>query len=325
MQPSPECQAHSLGTGCTIAAQLIRRLPEDPALARYHHFHPAAEVLWFRRAEAVMHTRGLSCRTGTGDLVYLPSMTPHDFEVERGATAFALIFHDPAQEKRLPPALQARLLQGPLILRADPLQAARIDLLADWLVEATAAKDQGTAAGLLDLLLRLVAEAGELVVTAPGPQTRRRDPLARLERAIALIHSDPARPLSLTEAAAACNLSAAYFARLFRARMGQTFSDYLQRYRLNLAAQLAGSSDLGIAEIAWRTGFASPAHLSARFTRTFGLSPSRYRAAAHRNGPAFPPDAKRQDGTSLSPNRDKPAWSPLRTSSPKLALDQCEG
>lgn len=305
MQPSPECQAQSLGLGRTIAARLIRRSSEEPAQPRYHHFHPAAEILWFRSAEAVMHTRGLSCPTGTGDLVYLPSMTPHDFDVARGEIAFVLILYDPAQEQRLPAALQARLARGPLVLRSDPGQAARIETLADWLIDTTRAADASVgpwrAARLLDLVLTLLAEAGEPVAALPGPQAPQRDPLARLEHAIALIHAEPARSLSLAEAAAACHLSPAYFSRLFKARMGQTFGDYLQRHRLNLAAHLAASSGLGIAEIAWRTGFGSPAHLSARFAQHFGLSPSRYRDAARRHGPSHAA-TKGQDGKSLSPD-----------------------
>lgn len=299
MQAAPECQVQSLGPGRTIAARLVRRTPEAPAQPRYHHFHPAAEILWFRSAAAVMHTQGLTCQTGTGDLVYLPSMTPHDFDVARGDIAFVLLLYDPAQESRLPPALQSRL-DRPLILTPGPAEAARIDMLCDWLLDvsdaaADAASGPWTATHLLDLLLTLLARHGRPVTGDPRPPMGRRDPLARLERAIALIHSDPAGALSLSEAAAACHLSPAYFARLFKARMGQTFADYLQRHRLNLAAQLVASSDLGIAEIAWRTGFGSPAHLSARFAAHFGLSPTRYRAAA-----------KGQDRKSLSPGQDKP-------------------
>jgi AraC-like DNA-binding protein len=304
MDMSPECQAQSLGPGRSIAARLIQRGPEAPAQPRYHHFHPAAEILWFRSADAVMHTRGRACPTGTGDLVYLPSMTPHDFDVARGNVAFVLLLYDPAQEQRLPPALQSRLTRGPLVLRTDPAQAKRLETLTEWLIEATetgGADSPRMAATLLDLVLTILAQEGEPVAAVPGQPAPRRDPLARLERAIALIHAEPARPLSLGEAAAACHLSPAYFARLFRARMGETFADYVQRHRLNLAARLAASSDLGIAEIAWRTGFGSPAHLSTRFAQHFGLSPTRYREAARRYGP-FPSGPKGQGQTSLSPD-----------------------
>ncbi len=138
MHPLPECQALSLGPGRDIAARVVATAPDAPPQPRYHHFHPAAEIVWFRSAQAVMHVGDLTCSTCGGDLVFLPSMTPHDFDVAQDRTEFVLIFYDPAREVRLPPALQSRLSQGPLILRATPAQAARIDMLADWLVTASA-------------------------------------------------------------------------------------------------------------------------------------------------------------------------------------------
>ena len=314
MQLSPECQALSFRPGRAIAAEVMRRTAGEPPQPRYHHFHPAAELVWFRRADAVLHSAGTACRTGGGDLIYLPSMMPHDFHVAPGETEFVLVLHDPAQERHLPPAVRARLAQGPLIVTADGPRAARIDGLAEWLVEALASDDSpdtagATAARLLELLLTLVAGHGRPLAADTGTAAPLRDPLARLERAVALIHADPSRALSLAEAAQACNLSPAYFARLFRARMGLTFADYQQQHRLNVAAGLVAGSDLGIAEIAWRTGFGSPAHLSARFARRFGLPPSRYRAAARGSQTPFRAagGGEGQDGTSLSPRRDKPA------------------
>jgi AraC-like DNA-binding protein len=298
MHLSPTCQAVSLGPGKNIAARLIVRAADTPAQPRYHHFHPAAEIVWFHSASAVMHASGLTCHTGTGDLVFLPSMTPHDFDVAQGRTEFVLVLYDPAQERRLPPSLQTRLAQGPLLLRPDAMQKVRLDMLFDWLVSTSsdrrdAASEHWTTGHLLDLVLTLIAESGQPVAPTPASISRQRDPLARLSRAIALVHDDPARPLTLTEAAAACHLSPAYFSRLFKARMGQTFADYLQAHRLNLAAHLVGSSDLAIAEIAWRAGFGSPAHLSSRFAARFGLSPSRYRADARRFGDTAPQRARR--------------------------------
>lgn len=311
MQLSPECQALSFGPGRTIGAEVFRRSAADPPQRRYHHFHPAAELVWFRRAEAVLHLGERALPTGGGQLVYLPSMTPHDFEVAQGETEFVLVLYDPAHEGGLPGSVRAGLARGPAILAAPPDIAGRIETLAAWLVAAGAeAAPGGTQARLLELLLTLAAGGSPAGATAGGPGGPGGpggDPLARIGRAVALVHDDPARPLALADAARACNLSPAYFARLFRAQMKTTFADYVQAHRLNLAAALVASSDLPIGQIAYRTGFASPAHLSARFSARFGQSPRRYRDAA-RARPLFAAAAagggtagEGQGGTSLSP------------------------
>ncbi len=301
MQLSPECQALSFGPGRTVGAEVFRRGQADPPQRRYHHFHPAAELVWFRRAAAVLHLDGRALPTGGGQLVYLPSMTPHDFDVARGETEFVLVLYDPAHEGGLTGAVRARLARGPAILTAAPAVAARIDALADWLLAAVAGDaPPGTTARLLELLLTLAAEGDAALAGGTREGILPADPLARLTRAIALVHEDPARPLGLAEAAAACNLSPEYFARLFRPRMKLSFADYVLAHRLNLAAALVASSDLPIGQIAYRTGFGSPAHLSARFSQRFGQSPRRYRAAALAR-PLFQAAAEGRGGTSLSP------------------------
>jgi AraC-like DNA-binding protein len=304
MQLSPECQALSFGPGWTLAAEVFRWSATEPPQRRYHHFHPAAELVWFRRARAVLHVYGTARPTGSGELVYLPSMMPHDFDIERGEMEFVLLLYDPAHESRLPASLQARLGQQPLIVEPDIETAARIDMLARWLTSLGADKTidetrRWTTSHLLDLFLTLVAESGR-PITSGADMTARRDSLARLERAIALVHADPARPLTIDDAARACHLSPTYFARLFKSRMGLTFGDYLKRYRLNLAAQMVAASDLGMAEIAWRTGFGSPAHFSSRFAEHFGLAPRRYRDAARRSPLGRAGAGRQQTETSLS-------------------------
>lgn len=287
MQLSPECQAISLGPGRTIAAEVFRHGPGAPPQPRYHHFHPAAELVWFRRATARMHVRGTVTPTGAGELVYLPSMTPHDFDVDGGEREFVLILYDPRHEHVLDPDLKAKLAAGPLVLRPTGQEAARVEFLADWMIETRSPgcrppMADNSAERILELILTLLATNGIPVAReSESPLPR---PMARLEQAIELIHQDPARELSLAQAAQSCNLSPGYFARLFRDRIGVTFAEYRKRHRLNLAAQMIAASDLGIAEVAWKTGFGSPAHLSARFAEHFGVSPRRYRAAARTRG-----------------------------------------
>jgi AraC-like DNA-binding protein len=288
MQISPECQALSFGRGRSFAAAFVRRGAQDAPQRRYNHFHPAVELVWFRKARAVLHLRGTTHEIGGGQLVYVPSMVAHDFDVAPGATEFALMFSEPAHARRLAPVVQRRLGEGVRLLTPDARVAARVDMIAEWLVDLIRqpAGDPGTGERLLDLLLALAADGRLLSDRDPADASGdgdAADPLERLRRAIELVHADTSRPLGLAEAAQACSLSPAYFSRLFRARMQTGFLDYQLSHRLNRAAELVGGSDLPIAEIAYRTGFASPAHLSARFADRFGLSPRRYRAAARRN------------------------------------------
>jgi AraC family transcriptional regulator len=75
-------------------------------------------------------------------------------------------------------------------------------------------------------------------------------------------------------------LSPFYLARLFRRTFGQSPHAYLARARLEAAADLLVRTRLPVARIADRVGWRSPSHLTARFHRHFGVTPSGYRRLA---------------------------------------------
>src|SRR5690606_37479696 len=71
-----------------------------------------------------------------------------------------------------------------------------------------------------------------------------------------------------------------HLARAFRRHYGTTVSDYLQRRRLQAAAQLLASSDEPIASAAARAGFADQSHLGRQLRARAGITPHQLRRAA---------------------------------------------
>ncbi len=118
-----------------------------------------------------------------------------------------------------------------------------------------------------------------------------------LERAFLLIHSQQGpvldarvrlaldhmathldAPLALADLAAVARLSISRFAHLFRQQTGFAPSAYVERMRLQRAADLLRSSDLAIKEIAAACGYDDPFYFTNRFRRLYRTSPSAYRA-----------------------------------------------
>lgn len=92
------------------------------------------------------------------------------------------------------------------------------------------------------------------------------------------------RPLSIGELAGLVGLSSGFFIRAFKAGLGEPPHAFLRSRRLARTRGLLEAGAGGIAEIAAAAGFASHAHLTAAFTRQFGLSPSAYRRAISARG-----------------------------------------
>jgi AraC-like DNA-binding protein len=109
-------------------------------------------------------------------------------------------------------------------------------------------------------------------------------PARHLLRAKNLADSRYFEPLDVDELARAAGLSRAHFSREFRRTYGESPHAYLLTRRLERAAALLRSTDNSVAEICFSVGLQSVGSFTTSFTRTYGVSPTRYRAR-------FPPAA----------------------------------
>ncbi len=104
-------------------------------------------------------------------------------------------------------------------------------------------------------------------------------PLARhLLRARDLADARYMEPLDVDDLARAAGLSRAHFSREFRRAFGESPHAYLLTRRLERAAALLRHTDSSVAEICFSVGLQSVGSFTTCFTRTYGESPTRYRA-----------------------------------------------
>jgi AraC-like DNA-binding protein len=108
-------------------------------------------------------------------------------------------------------------------------------------------------------------------------RTVRAGSLGKVMPAVRLIYSNPARRLTVEEAAAACGLSVSQFGHAFRHVMGQSYCSFRTRTRLAYAAQLLLTTDWPVERIAEQLGFADASHLHHAFAKIYGCTPARYR------------------------------------------------
>jgi AraC-like DNA-binding protein len=105
-------------------------------------------------------------------------------------------------------------------------------------------------------------------------------PTARhLLRAKDLIDARYAESLDILTLARTAHLSRAHFIREFRATFGETPHQYLLTRRMERAAALLRHTDRTVADICLTVGLRSVGSFTTSFGRTFGRSPTAYRAA----------------------------------------------
>jgi AraC-like DNA-binding protein len=102
-----------------------------------------------------------------------------------------------------------------------------------------------------------------------------RDPV--IGEALALLHKYPARPWTIATLAHQVGVSRTRFVERFRHFLGEPPMAYLARWRLKLAAEILGSSNANVGEIAAEVGYASEAAFNRVFKREFGCPPAQFR------------------------------------------------
>jgi AraC-like DNA-binding protein len=85
--------------------------------------------------------------------------------------------------------------------------------------------------------------------------------------------------LDVDDMAHAAGLSRAHFSREFRAAFGESPHNYLLTRRMERAAALLRNTDRSVADICFSVGLQSVGSFTTSFKRTYGVTPTAYRAS----------------------------------------------
>jgi len=108
---------------------------------------------------------------------------------------------------------------------------------------------------------------------------------AEVGKALALMHRDPARPWTIAMLAKEAGVSRSVLAERFRHYLNEPPMSYMTRWRLQLGAQMLGTTNHSVAQIASEVGYESEASFNRAFKREFEVPPARFRAQVRAQQP----------------------------------------
>ncbi len=151
--------------------------------------------------------------------------------------------------------------------------------LVPLLAAAEAARDDGDAAEMEEVALRVAGAVASTLAGARQPAARAsaRDE-RRISGALRRIEAEAAEPLSLADLADGAAASPYHFLRTFRQVVGMTPYQFILHTRLSRAAARLLRSDEPVSAIALDAGFGDLSTFNRRFRRLMGCAPAAYRA-----------------------------------------------
>jgi AraC family transcriptional regulator len=254
----------SLVCGCPAAGHIVRTAgPFRIGRSRYaprctlgRHAHASARVVL--TLDGAFDTRYGRQRlsAGTAAALFRPACEPHEDRYASEATCLTVVPDDLASFRAGVPFT---------------LHDARFVRLAHDLDVELQQSDAVSSLALEALSSELLA-----VLTRIRPQERDARTWIRWVRD--RLEDDCTRTPSLDELAGAVDREPSYLAAAFKSASGQTVGAFARERRLWRARALLASSDVALAEVAQRCGFADQSHLTRLFRRRFGVTPGTYRA-----------------------------------------------
>ena len=101
--------------------------------------------------------------------------------------------------------------------------------------------------------------------------------LEKMKTVLKYVEEHYTEKLTIDDMAKLTFYSKSYFMKFFKVHMGTGFTEYLNDYRLTMAARLLKSSDESILMIAEESGFDNLSYFNRIFKRKYGVSPGSYR------------------------------------------------
>ncbi len=237
------------------------------------HMHKEMELLLVLDGEAALQIGTITYTIQKGNIVVLAPYTLHRYTIfaDRDFKHYCLCFDlDMLYDKQLKIALESGSIGISGIIENQPSCAAYIENI----FIANQEKKAGWEMAVIGNIHLLFSAFKEYEYMQTNTQTSTRSVYHKIFDYIAQHHGED---ITSSDVAAYLGFNNSYFCRLFRKTFGDSFQNYLCKYRIENSKRSLRHTDTPISQIATDTGFNSCSYYSKKFKEYTHTTPSAYR------------------------------------------------
>ncbi|MDC7235472.1 MAG: AraC family transcriptional regulator [Spirochaetales bacterium] len=230
------------------------------------HYHSSLEINLCRNTTGTVYIDGSQWSLQEAACIILPPGKIHSYKIIRNTGQIDVIhigleFFPMLNNSYIREVLNSASF---LILREDESPGTEVihDILSD--------DEMIRAAGVLTLIQKLIFRTSDAGAAETEYKTDH-----FLRKIISWSEDNYSRPLTLSEAAEAVNLSLYHFSRKFRSHSGFSYMEYLNQLRLENSLRLL-EAGLPVSETAEKSGFSDSSYFIRKFKNSYKVTPLQY-------------------------------------------------
>lgn len=250
------------------------------------HWHNDMEIIYIKKGKGMVTADLAPFLVKEGDIVVVPPGQLHAIEqseqysMEYENIIFSLSMLMAAQgdtctEKFFQPLAQGQIPFPNHFSKGSPLYPA-LSRCLDAMDEICKTFPEGYQLAIKGQLFSFFY--GLAPASSGSLPRRKHKSLDRLKDILKYVETNYHEKITIADAAGICGFSESHFMKFFKTAMAVSFTDYLNSYRLTMAARMLASSSDSIANIAAETGFENLSYFNRIFKRKYGCTPTGFRA-----------------------------------------------
>lgn len=252
-----------------------------------HHWHEEMEIIYVTEGCVSVSVRNSEYVLNPRDIVLVHPQTIHAIRQydDNPALYFNILFRfsmlesgadDTCREKYLDPIYSRRLLMPELLTKEHRLHQELEPLIRLLLVDPHHQRFHDELlikARVFEIMYRILPYC-----EAADQSTAYEDIIyEKLKRSLTYVEENYPDHITVERMASLSNYSESHFSKLFKQLTGESFTQYLKNYRLEMAADRIRNEKTKISEIAIACGFTNLSYFSRAFCKRFQCTPSDYR------------------------------------------------
>lgn len=257
------------------------------------HWHEEMEIIYVQKGMVNVSVRNTEYTVHSGEFVLIHPQSVHAIRQheDHSGVYYNILFRlsllesgsgDICRKKYLEPLYNRELLMPVFISLSHPLNERIAPLIRALLIDP----QQQSLHGELLIKARLFEIMHHILPCCEKSDktTAHEEALfEKLKRSLLYLEKNYAENLTVKRMAAVSNYSESHFSKLFRQMTGESFTQYLKNYRLEVAADRLVHEDTRISEIAVSCGFSNMSYFTRAFYEKFRTTPSGFRKAGSAN------------------------------------------